>query len=131
MSHKTAATQTRESGIEPSEALSPESEPETASPATESEPETTDRDGLHVPIPTIGVRTTRVPLPPGPHTVATGVTSATEAVRHRAQNHESLLYYGGLGAAAATGLVSWPVATAIGVGVWMASRVRRRNADIS
>ncbi|BDT92290.1 hypothetical protein [Nocardia sputorum] len=121
---KTAAQKVRESGSE-----SPE--PARAVPDTETEPPTksdtpaTARARLRVPVPTVGMRMARVPLPPGPRTVATGVSSATTAVRNRVPDRESLLYFGGLGAAAVTGLVSWPVAGAIGVGVWVAEHARR------
>jgi hypothetical protein len=35
-----------------------------------------------------------------------------------------MLYYAGLGAMAALGVVPWPVAAAAGGGVWVASRAR-------
>ncbi|WP_157128861.1 hypothetical protein [Nocardia amamiensis] len=118
MSEKTTARKARESGAEA----------EPAAPEAGTEKATAEHDGLRVPIPTLGVRMTRVPLLPGPRTVADGVSSATAAVRHRVPDRESLLYYGGLGTAAATGLVSWPVAAAIGVGVWVAERARYGSA---
>jgi hypothetical protein len=34
------------------------------------------------------------------------------------------LYYSGLGIAAIAGIVEWPIAAAIGAGVWLASRGR-------
>ncbi|MCP2279387.1 hypothetical protein SAMN04244553_1296 [Nocardia amikacinitolerans] len=115
MSGKTK--QARKPGTEPTETAP--SVPESAGQpsATESN---IGNGGLRVPIPTVGVRMARVPLPPGSRTAADGVSS----VLHRVPDRESMLYYGGLGAAAATGLVSWPVATAIGVGVWVAEHAR-------
>ncbi|MCP2292578.1 hypothetical protein ACFYT3_33455 [Nocardia amikacinitolerans] len=119
MSGKTK--QARKPGTEPTKTAPsvPESAPEPS--ATESN---IGDGGLRVPIPTVGVRMARVPLPPGSRTAAEGVSSVTTAVLHRVPDRESMLYYGGLGAAAATGLVSWPVATAIGVGVWVAEHAR-------
>ncbi|WP_454196747.1 hypothetical protein [Nocardia sp. Marseille-Q1738] len=125
MSEKTAARKARESGTETEP---PVAESGTKPSATGSETATAEHGGLRVPIPTLGVRMTRVPLPPGPRTVASGVSSATAAVRHRVPDRESLLYYGGLGTAAATGLVSWPVAAAIGVGVWVAEHARQESS---
>ncbi|TQM32798.1 hypothetical protein [Nocardia bhagyanarayanae] len=114
----------RKPGTEPTATAHPVPGPAGASPATGSKTATAEHAGLRVPIPTVGVRMARVPLPPGSRTAADGVSSVTTAVLHRVPDRESMLYYGGLGAAAATGLVSWPVATAIGVGVWVAEHAR-------
>lgn len=129
---KTATEKVRASGSEARETAPPvpgtETESKTESKAeskTGSRPATAARARLRVPVPTVGIRMARIPLPPGPRTVATGVSSATTAVRDRVPDRESLLYFGGLGAAAVTGLVSWPVAGAIGVGVWVAEHARR------
>ncbi|MEU2253691.1 hypothetical protein [Nocardia xishanensis] len=125
MSHKTATKQARKSGSELSGTAPPVPESGRESSATGANAATEEHGGLRVPIPTVGVRMTRVPLPPGPRTVAGGVSSATTAALHQVPDREQLLYYGGLGAAAATGLVSWPVATAIGVGVWVAKHAQK------
>ncbi|MBF6338210.1 hypothetical protein IU450_20270 [Nocardia abscessus] len=117
---KSASHKVRASGSGAPETARSGPDTETASP-----PPTTKRAGLSVPVPTLGVRMARVPLPPGPRTVAGGVASATAAVRKGVPDRESLLYFGGLGAAAVTGVVSWPVAGAIGVGVWVAEHARR------
>ncbi|MGW4327882.1 hypothetical protein ACWEKR_18520 [Nocardia sp. NPDC004573] len=121
---KTAAQKVRESGSETPETARAVPDTKTE-PPTKSDAPATSRARLRVPVPTVGMRMARVPLPPGPRTVATGVSSATTAVRNRVPDRESLLYFGGLGAAAVTGLVSWPVAGAIGVGVWVAEHARR------
>ncbi|MBF6078099.1 hypothetical protein ACWEPH_09830 [Nocardia beijingensis] len=124
---KTATEKVRQSGSEAPETARSAPSTETGTP-TGSDAATTERGGLRVPVPTLGLRMARVPLLPGPRTVATGVSSATTAVRDRVPDRESLLYFGGLGAAAVTGLVSWPVAGAIGVGVWVAEHARRSPA---
>ncbi|WP_051021814.1 hypothetical protein [Nocardia araoensis] len=124
---KTATEKVREARAEVPETARSAPDAKTE-PPTGSEAATTGRGGMRVPIPTLGMRMARVPLPPGPRTVATGVSSATTAVRNRVPDRESLLYFGGLGAAAVTGLVSWPVAGAIGVGVWVAEHARRSPA---
>ncbi|MFE7747350.1 hypothetical protein [Nocardia sp. NPDC057455] len=121
---KTATEKVRASGSQARETAPPVPGAE-AEPKAGSHPATTARARLRVPVPTVGMRMARVPLPPGTRTVATGVSSATTAVRNRVPDRESLLYFGGLGAAAVTGLVSWPVAGAIGVGVWVAEHARR------
>jgi hypothetical protein len=69
---------------------------------------------LHVPRP-------HVPLP-SQHTVMVGALRVTDAVRDNVPSREHLIYYGGLGALAAFGIVDWPVAAAIGAGVWLAGR---------
>ncbi|MFD8247022.1 hypothetical protein [Nocardia sp. NPDC059691] len=121
---KTATEKVRESGSESPEKARSAPPTETEAP-TGSDTATAERGGVRVPVPTLGMRMARVPLPPGPRSVATGVSSATTAVLDRVPDRESLLYFGGLGAAAVTGLVSWPVAGAIGVGVWVAEHARR------
>ncbi|WP_330230638.1 hypothetical protein OHA40_32620 [Nocardia sp. NBC_00508] len=124
---KTATKKVGESSSERPETAASVPNAETEPSTTGSDTATTERAGLRVPIPTLGVRMARVPLPPGPRTVAAGVSSATGAVRNQVPDRESLLYYGGLGAAAVTGLVSWPVAGAIGAGVWVAEHARRES----
>ncbi|MEU7769203.1 hypothetical protein AB0B25_29495 [Nocardia sp. NPDC049190] len=133
MADETTTEHVRKSGTK-SPAKTPSTPESETTSTTEPQPpkQTADGHGLRVPIPTVGVRMTRVPLPPGPRTVATGmahgVSSATTAVRHQVPDRESLLFYGGLGAAAATGLLSWPVAAAVGAGVWVAERVHHESA---
>ncbi|MEV0338612.1 hypothetical protein AB0H49_06260 [Nocardia sp. NPDC050713] len=122
MSGKTK--QARKSDTEPTETAPSVAGSAGEPSATESNIGPAANGGVRVPIPTVGVRMARVPLPPGSRTAANGVSSVTTAVLHRVPDRESMLYYGGLGAAAATGLVSWPVATAIGVGVWVAEHAR-------
>lgn len=121
---KTATQKVRESGPESPEKARSVPDTETRSP-TRSDTAAARRAAVRVPVPTLGMRMARVPLPPGPRTVATGVSSATTAVRKSVPDRESLLYFGGLGAAAIGGLVSWPVAGAIGLGVWVAEHARR------
>lgn len=87
-----------------------------------------------VPVPAIAVRRVRVPLPkvaslPAlPGAVATSATRATgelpSSIRRHLPPRDRMLYYAGLGALAALEVVSWPVAAAIGGGVWVASRAR-------
>jgi hypothetical protein len=47
---------------------------------------------------------------------------AAQAVRANLPPTERLLYYGGLGLMATVGVLEWPVAAAVGVGVWLAGR---------
>jgi hypothetical protein len=90
---------------------------------------------LTLPVPTVGVRQIHLSVPalprigaPGPRAVTAQVThevvEATQAVRERLPEPGRLAYYAGLGALAVVGAVSWPVAGAIGVGVWLAGRRR-------
>jgi hypothetical protein len=55
-----------------------------------------------------------------------GETPAT--ARRHMPPPERMLYYAGLGALAALEVVSWPVAIALGAGVWVATRKRATNA---
>jgi hypothetical protein len=50
---------------------------------------------------------------------------AGQMVRASLPPPERLAYYSGLGALAALGILDWPVAGAIGTGVWVATRTRR------
>jgi hypothetical protein len=62
------------------------------------------------------------------HAIASVAHSAGElpsTVRRHAPPRERMLYYAGLGTLAAVDVLSWPVAAAIGGGVWIASRSRR------
>lgn len=79
---------------------------------------------LHVRVPVLRVR---VP------DVGAWVAQTGWAVRANVPPTERLLYYGGLGLAAVVGLVEWPVAVAVGAGVWVASRSgeRRRRQAVS
>ncbi|MGK8524417.1 hypothetical protein ACRS6B_23965 [Nocardia asteroides] len=123
---KTATEKVRETGSESTEARGTETRAPTGTSTA-----TAERAAVRLPVPTLGMRMARVPLPPGPRTVANGVSAATTAVRKRVPDRESLLYFGGLGAAAVGGLVSWPVAGAIGVGVWVAEHARRQPDTVA
>jgi len=91
--------------------------PETPSPA---------KGGVDIPVPVIGVRQVHVGAPHLPHVdlSSQGLAGLQRTVRDKLPEPEQLVYYGGLGALAAFGVVSWPVAAAIGAGVWVARRAR-------
>jgi hypothetical protein len=67
-------------------------------------------------------------MPVAPRSAATTAANAAgeipSVVRRHLPPRERMLYYAGLGALAALDVVSWPVAAAIGGGVWVASRSR-------
>lgn len=101
--------------------------------ASEAPPEATKvktAQGLDVPLPTIGVRRVHISMPhvPPPPAAISGLAHAAAAVPRAVGSNlpprGKLLYYAGLGALAAFEVVSWPVAAAIGTGVWVASRAR-------
>jgi hypothetical protein len=52
------------------------------------------------------------------------VADMPERIRRNIPQNETTLFYGGLAALAAVGLVGWPTAAAIGAGVWIAIRKR-------
>lgn len=59
-----------------------------------------------------------------PGTVAGAIAGDISSVARRP---EAVLYWGGLAGLAALGVLEWPVAAAIGVGVAVASGIRRRG----
>jgi hypothetical protein len=81
--------------------------------------------GITVPVPTLGVRSVHLPPPRAVMTGAVhGAAGVSDAVRDRLPDGRHMLYYGGLGALAAFGVLSWPAAAAIGGGVWIAEHAR-------
>ncbi len=84
-----------------------------------------------VPVP-VGVR---VPTPHMPHlhmpssaqNAAKRTASGFGVVRANLPRPRQMLYYGALGGLAAVGAIEWPVAAAIGAGVWVASRTGWRR----
>ena len=52
---------------------------------------------------------------------------AAQAVRANLPPVDRMLYYGGLGLMAAVGVLEWPVAAAVGAGVWVAGRAGERR----
>jgi hypothetical protein len=96
-------------------------------PATTTEAvadiKTSDRGGLRLPVVGVRVPVPHVPLP-SQHQVIVGALRVGDAVRDNLPKNDRLLYYGGLGALAAFGVVDWPVALVVGTGVWVASRRR-------
>ena len=80
-----------------------------------------------VPVP-VGVR---IPVPRvNPGSTAKQAAHAAQVVRGYLPSPERLLYYGGLGVMAAVGVVEWPVAAALGAGLWLASRRSQRLAGL-
>ncbi|HEX6497720.1 MAG TPA: hypothetical protein VF054_01660 [Micromonosporaceae bacterium] len=84
--------------------------PPTGTPATAGEAET-------------GEPAHRQPIPQMPNPLA-GLRMAAGIVRAYLPPRDRLIFYGGLGAAAALGAVDLPVAVAIGAGVWVATHRR-------
>jgi hypothetical protein len=76
-------------------------------------------DALVVPVvlPWLHVSRLRLPSP-------MALASRAGAVRERLPEPRRVVYYGGLTALAALGVVEWPVAAAVAAGVWVASRAR-------
>jgi len=75
---------------------------------------------------TVPVVNVRVPVlrarVPGLGAGAAQTRWAAQAVRANLPPTERLVYYGGLGLMATVGVLEWPVAAAVGVGVWLAGR---------
>jgi len=86
--------------------------------------------GITVPVPTLGVRSIHLAAPRAVMTGAMhGAAGVSDAVRDRLPDSRHMLYYGGLGALAAFGVLSWPAAAAIGSGVWIAEHARLRGGQ--
>ena len=84
---------------------------------------------LHLPTPREVARA--IPTPrevvqamPTPHEVVRAAGAAATLLPPR----DKLLYYGGLGVAAAVGVIEWPVAVAVGAGVALVDRSRRAGS---
>ena len=78
---------------------------------------------MTVPVVNVRVPVLRARLPDlGPRAAQT--RWAAQAARANLPPMERLLYYGGLGLMATVGVLEWPVAAAVGAGVWVAGRTR-------
>jgi len=62
-----------------------------------------------------------------PHISGRDVGHAMEVARTFLPPPERIMYYGGLGALAALGILDWPVAAAIGAGTMIAQRAKARE----
>jgi hypothetical protein len=84
------------------------------------------RRGVTIPLPNVRIPAPTLPrLPlPSQHTVVMTAYRVGDTVRKNAPTGDELLYYGGLGALAVFGAIDWPVAAAIGAGVWIARHHR-------
>ncbi|TML26972.1 MAG: hypothetical protein E6G35_10125 [Actinobacteria bacterium] len=65
-----------------------------------------------------------------PGDTARQAVHAAQVVRGYLPPPERLVYYGGLGVMAAVGVVEWPVAAALGAGLWLANRRSQRLAGL-
>jgi hypothetical protein len=63
---------------------------------------------------------------PAARSVLTNARWTTRTLASAVPDPKQLLYYGGVGALAALGMLDWPVAVAAGVGVWVATHTGRR-----
>ncbi|WP_433476335.1 hypothetical protein ACQPZP_04355 [Spirillospora sp. CA-142024] len=89
---------------------------------------TTAGAGVSLPVPVVTphVKVYKVHVP------GTGrAARASRATASHLPSRERLVFYGGLGAAAAFGAISWPVAAAVGIGTEIARRGRTPAADDS
>ena len=68
-----------------------------------------------------------MPHVPMPHVNRQEVGQAVDTAKSFLPPPERIAYYGGLGALAVAGLIEWPVAAAIGVGILIAQRARGKN----
>jgi hypothetical protein len=78
-----------------------------------------------VPMPHVKVPVVHV-AGPAARSVLTNVRWTTRTLVSAVPEPKSLLYYGGVGALAALGMLEWPVAVAAAAGVWVATHTGRR-----
>jgi hypothetical protein len=139
-----AATAEQAAATAEQAATTAEQAPRAAKAAVRSVRRSAAPAAVTVPVPTISVRQVRVSVPGLQNVdlsrpraaaggVAHGVAETAEAVRDRMPDRSRLMRYGAVGARAALGVASWPVAAAIGVRAWVgewakaASSGRRRS----
>jgi hypothetical protein len=79
---------------------------------------------MSVRLPVVHARVPMVRVQP-PEAAAAQTRWMAQAVRANLPSTERLVYYGGLAALAVAGMLEWPVAAAVGVGVWVATRAGR------
>jgi hypothetical protein len=80
---------------------------------------------VSVRLPVVNARVPMLRLHP-PEASAAQTRWVAQAVRANLPTTERMMYYGGLAALAAIGVLEWPVAAAVGAGVWVAARTSRR-----
>jgi hypothetical protein len=87
---------------------------------------------MTLPVVNVRVPVLRVSVP-GLGSVAMQTRWAAQTARANLPPADRLLYYGGLGLMASVGFLEWPVAAAVGAGVWVAGRtgVGRRGQAVS
>jgi hypothetical protein len=88
--------------------------------------------GPEIPVPyvTAEFHTRKVQLPGIPGMPSRkDLSSAVETVRDQLPSRDQMLFYGGLGAAAAFSLIEWPVAAAIGIGNALIQRSFQRESS--
>jgi hypothetical protein len=81
--------------------------------------------GMRVPTPHLHMPHVAVPSPA--RVAARRTAFAVRTVAASLPAPRQLAYYGALGVAAAVGVLDWPVAAAVGAGMWVASHTGRRH----
>lgn len=89
--------------------------------ALQEEPAAREVRGATVPVPVPQIHTVQVP-------VGEGMQQAGQFLTRRLPPPGRLAFYGALGAGAVFGVLDWPVAAAIGLGVVIVRRARDREA---
>jgi hypothetical protein len=80
-----------------------------------------------VPMPHLKVPVVHMPKPNVQSTIANARWTG-RTIMSAIPQPKRLLYYGGVGALAAVGVLEWPVALAAAAGVWVATHERRTAA---
>lgn len=108
--------------------------PRTPAPAPAPSPEKKEEEhrpqlDLNLPFLRIQLRAPEMHMPHVgmPHISGRDVGHAMDVARTFLPPPERIMYYGGLGALAALGILEWPVAAAIGAGTMIAQRAKSRE----
>ncbi len=91
----------------------------------EKETETTHKGGLHLPpvyVPTVHLSAVHLPAVPVPHVPVPHVEMPKGTAGR-------VLWWGGLAALAAAGVVEWPVAALVGAGSWVAEQYAKQARE--
>lgn len=101
----------------------------TPAPPAEMKEEHRPQLDLNLPFMRLQLRAPEMHLPHVgmPHISGRDVGHAMEVARTFLPPPERIMYYGGLGALAALGILDWPVAAAIGAGTMIAQRAKARE----
>jgi hypothetical protein len=123
-----SSTPTEPAEAAPSETTPPETTPPETAPPEATPPETGAElvTWQELPMPHLRVPVVHVGAPSARSVIARAQWTA-RTIASAVPQPKRLLYYGGVGALAALGILEWPVAATVAVGVWVATHNGQRG----